>query len=387
METINRFFTNPKQSFFLFGPRGTGKSTWTKLQFPTALRLDLLQPDIFRTYSAHPEQFRELVLGNPQKRTIIIDEVQKIPELLDVVHSLIEEKSDLQFVLTGSSARKLKRTGVDLLAGRAVLRTLHPFMAAELGTVFNLEKSLQIGALPLVLAAKNPPDVLQTYAALYLKEEVQMEGLVRNIGNFARFLEAVSFSHASVLNISNVARECEIERKIIENYISIAEDLLLAYRVPVFAKRTKRKIISHPKFYFFDAGVFRSLRPVGPLDRVQEIDGAALEGLVAQHLRAWLAYTEQKNQLYFWRTHSGAEVDFIIYGAENFMAIEIKNSNKIRVEDLRGLRLFKNEYPKSQTLLLYRGNERLKKGDIWCVPCAEFLANLKPGQTIDVLLK
>ncbi|MFH1456488.1 MAG: DUF4143 domain-containing protein, partial [Patescibacteria group bacterium] len=375
------------QSFFLFGPRGTGKSTWTKLQFPAALRLDLLQPDIFRTYSAHPEQLRELVLGNPQKKTIIIDEVQKIPELLDVVHILIEEKYDLQFVLTVSSARKLKRTGVDLLAGRAVMRTLHPFMAAELGVAFNLEKSLQIGTLPLVVAAKNPPDVLQTYAALYLKEEVQMEGLVRNIGNFARFLEAVSFSHASVLNISNVARECEIERKLVENYISIAEDLLLAYRLPIFIKRAKRRVIGHPKFYFFDVGVFRSLRPSGPLDRAQEIDGSALEGLVAQHLRAWIAYTEQKNQLYFWRTYSGLEVDFIIYGAENFMAIEVKNSNKIRLEDLRGLKFFKNEYPKSKALLLYRGQERLKKDDIWCLPITEFLANLKPGQPIDVLLR
>lgn len=387
MEVISRFFQNPKQSFFLFGPRGTGKSTWTKLYFPDALRLDLLKSDMFRTYSAHPEKLRELVLGNPRQKVIIIDEVQKIPELLDVVHSLIEEKYNLQFILTGSSARKLKRTGVDLLAGRAVMRTLHPFMAAELGSFFNLEKSLQIGTLPLIVASENPQDVLQTYAALYLKEEVQMEGLVRNIGNFARFLEAVSFSHASVLNISNAARECEIERKIIENYISIAEDLLLAYRVPVFAKRAKRKTISHPKFYFFDAGVFRSLRPSGPLDRPQEIEGAALEGLIAQHMRAWIAYQEQKNQLYFWRTYSGIEVDFIIYGAENFIAIEVKNSNKIRIEDLRGLKLFKDEYPKSTALLLYRGTERLKKDDIWCLPVAEFLANLKPGQPIDFLLK
>jgi predicted AAA+ superfamily ATPase len=220
-----------------------------------------------------------------------------------------------------------------------------------------------------------------------LHEEVQTEGLVRNIGGFARFLEAISFSHANVLNISNVARECEIERKVVENYINITEDLLLAYRLPIFTKRAKRKVIAHPKFYFFDAGVFRSLRPSGPLDQPQEIEGAALEGLVAQHLRAWIAYREQKSELYFWRTYSRVEVDFVIYGADNFIAIEVKNSHKIRLEDLHGLLRFKEEYPESKTLLLYRGREQLKKGDIWCLPCSEFLAELRPDQQIcDLLL-
>lgn len=378
METITRFFTNPKQSFFLFGPRGTGKSTWAQLRFPNALRIDLLDPAVFRNFSAHPEYLRELINGNPKKKTIIIDEIQKVPVLLDIVHSLIEEKRGLQFILTGSSARKLKHTGVDLLAGRALMRTLHPFMAAELDKLFSLKKALEIGTLPLVIAATEPEDVLKTYAALYLKEEVQMEGLVRNIGNFSRFLEAISFSHAAVLNISNVARDCQIERKTAQGYVDITKDLLLSFDIPVFTKRTKRKLSSHSKFYFFDTGVFRSLRPKGHLDRPGEIQGAALEGLVAQHLRAWIAYSSNDNNLYFWRTRSGLEVDFVIYGAKKFIAIEVKNTNKIRPEDLKALHAFKQEYPKANALFLYRGSERLKKQDILCLPVQEFLLNLKP---------
>jgi len=346
------------------------------------LRIDLLDPAAFRNYSSHPEHLRELIDGSPKKKTIIIDEVQKIPALLDIVHSLIEEKRGLQFILTGSSARKLKRTGVDLLAGRAVMRTLHPFIAAELDKLFSLKKALQIGTLPLVMAAPESEDVLKTYAALYLKEEVQMEGLVRNIGNFSRFLETISFSHASVLNIANVSRESQIERKTAQSYVDITKDLLLSFDIPVFTKRAKRKLSSHSKFYFFDAGIFRSLRPKGHLDRPGEIEGAVLEGLVAQHLRAWIAYCSNDISLYFWRTRSGLEVDFIIYGAKEFTAIEVKNTYKIRPEDLKALRAFKQEYPKAQALFLYRGLERLKKQDILCLPIEEFLMNLRPGKSI-----
>ncbi len=382
MDTIRRFFKNPKESFFLFGPRGTGKSTWAQHQFPQALRIDLLQPDLFRTFSAKPEYLREMVLGNPQKQTIVIDEIQKVPALLSLVHSLIEEKRPLQFILTGSSARNLKRSGVDLLAGRAVIRSLHPFMVAELEKRFSLEEALKIGLLPLVVDSQNPNDVLKTYAALYLREEVQMEGLVRNIGNFSRFLEAISFSHASLLNITNVSRECEVQRKVVEGYVEILEDLLLSFRLYPFTKRAQRAVVAHPKFYFFDAGVFRSLRPAGSLDRPEEIDGHALEGLVAQHLRAWIAYTETSQELYFWRTRSGLEVDFIVYGPETLWGIEVKNTGRVRPQDLRALRAFQEDYPNGKTLLLYRGKERLKQHGIFCIPCEEFLRQLRPNSEL-----
>ena len=210
MEFQRRFLPIPKHSFIR--TRGTGKSTWLRHLFPEALFVDLLQPDVYREMSARPERLRELVLGSPQQTTVVVDEVQRVPELLNVVHALIERPVPHQFVLTGSSARKLRRGGVDLLAGRALYHTMHPFMAAEL-PAFQLRTALQSGLLPLVVASVQPEEVLQAYATLYLQEEVQLEGWARNVGSFARFLEMVSFSHAAVLNISNVARECQIERK------------------------------------------------------------------------------------------------------------------------------------------------------------------------------
>ncbi len=381
MEMVVRFFKAPKQSFFLFGPRGTGKSTWLKQQYPDAAMVDLLAPEVFRAFSARPERLREVASG-AEGKTIIIDEVQKIPELLDVVHELIEDGSGFQFVLTCSSARKLKRTGVDLLAGRAIVKTMHPFMAAELEDSYSLDASLQSGLVPLIARSLDPHETLASYVALYLREEVQMEGIVRNIGAFSRFLEAVSFSHGSTLNVSEVARECQVKRKTVDNYLAVLDDLLLSFRVPVFSRRAKRHLISHPKFYYFDSGVFRSLRPAGPLDSPQEIDGGALEGLIAQHLRAWIAYGNQTCTLHYWRTKSGVEVDFILYGKDTFWAIEVKNSSRVNSKMLKGLTAFREDYPEARALLLYRGEERLLINEILCIPCEQFLERLVPGQSI-----
>jgi len=382
METIDRFFNPPKQSFFLFGPRGTGKSTLVKRHFREAIYIDLLDPELFRAYSAHPERLREKLLASPGNTTVVIDEIQKLPQLLDLVHSLIEQKAGWRFVLTGSSSRKLKRGGVDLLAGRALLCSLHPFMAAELGRSFSLQSAVQNGLLPIVLDSSDPKKVLQTYAALYLREEVQMESLVRNIGSFTRFLEAASFSHASLLNITNIARECQVERKVVEGYIGVLEDLLLAHRLPVLTRRAQRALVAHPKFYIFDAGIYRSLRPQGPLDRPEEIEGQAFEGLVAQHLRAWIDYSGRDFKLYFWRTRAGVEVDFVVYGVEGLFAIEVKNAARVQPQDLRGLRAFKQDYPQSRAYLVYRGKERLMKDGILCLPCEEFLLALQPQRLI-----
>jgi predicted AAA+ superfamily ATPase len=379
MARIARFLRDPETHYFLFGPRGTGKSTWLGMVHPQALVLDLLAPELERRYSARPERLRELVAGNPDAEIVVVDEVQKVPALLDVVHQLIEADSGRRFVLTGSSARKLKRSGVDLLAGRAILRSMHPFLAAELGERFDLELALRQGLLPLVWDSDHPEETLQAYVALYLKEEVQAEGMVRNVGNFSRFLEAVSFSQASVLNTSEVARECEVSRKTVEGYIEILEDLLLSFRLPVFTRRARRHVTAHPKFYWFDAGVYRSVRPGGPLDRPEEIAGAALEGLVAQHLRAWIDYTDSRFNLSFWRTKSGAEVDFVVYGPEGFWAIEVKHSGTVRGKDLRGLKAFNDDYPDAKVRLLYRGNERLEIDGVPCVPCDSFLARVVPG--------
>lgn len=380
MESKPRFFTPPADHFFLLGPRGTGKTWWTRRQFPDALRLDLLDPETLRAMAARPERLRERVAAQPGLKQVVIDEVQKLPELLEVAHLMIEEKGQTQFIFTGSSARKLRRGGVNLLGGRAAQKSLHPFMAAELGARFRLEDALRLGMLPVVLGAADPSEILRAYNGLYLREEVQAEGLVRNVGSFSRFLEAISFSQASVLNLANVARECQVNRKTVEGYLEILEDLLLAFRIPVFTRRAKRELAAHPKFFFFDAGVFRANRPTGPLDSQADIDGGALEGLVAQHLRAWCDYSDGDHHLHYWQTRAQLEVDFVVYGASGLYAMEVKNSGRVRPEDLRGLKSFAEDYPESRRFLLYRGAERLLLDGILCVPCGEFLKTLIPNQ-------
>ncbi|NLW85999.1 MAG: ATP-binding protein [Planctomycetes bacterium] len=380
MELILRLFKAPKESFFLFGPRGTGKSTWLRETFPDAIYVDLLDQEAFRTFLARPERLGEVIAGSPKAKTVIVDEIQKVPGLLDEVHRLMETQGtrELQFILTGSSARKLERGGTDLLAGRAVLKNLHPFLAAELGKRFDFARGLEIGMLPLVLDSAEPAQTLKSYAALYLREEVQAEGLVRNVGNFARFLEAMSLSHASLLNTSEVARECQVNRKTVEGFIEVLEDLLLGFRLQVFSKRAQRQLVQHPKFYYVDTGVFRSLRPKGPLDSPEEIGGACMEGLVAQHLRAWIAYSNGDRSLHFWRTKAGLEVDFVVYGQDTFLAIEVKRSRTVSSKDVRPLLAFREDYPQAKACLLYGGKERLKINGVLCVPCEEFLRNLVP---------
>ena len=315
---IKRAFVFPENSFFLFGPRGTGKSTILKETFPDSLYIDLLKNEEFRVYSSYPEKIGEVVAANKDKKVIIVDEIQKVPDILSQIHLMMELYRDKLFIMTGSSARKLKKEGTNLLGGRAYKKTMHPFTASELGSEFNLEQALEFGLIPVVYDSNDKNEALNAYIDLYVREEVMMEGLTRNIGNFSRFLESVSFSHGAQLNISNIARDCQIERKTVESYINILEDLLLAHRVPVFTKKAQRHLSTHPKFYFFDTGLYRKLRPSGPLDNTGEIGGAALEGLVFQHLRAFLDHRSTDSKIYFWRTKSGNEVDFVVYGKDVF---------------------------------------------------------------------
>jgi uncharacterized protein len=380
MEFVPRFLRCGRDHFFLLGPRGTGKTLWTRHQFPESLWIDLLDPETHRSFAARPERLREIVEAHRQNKQVVIDEIQKLPELLEVVHLLIERKSGQQFILTGSSARKLRRQGVNLLGGRAVQYHLYPYMAAELDQKFSLTRALKQGLLPVVWASDDPEAVLRAYNSLYLREEVQMEGLVRNVGSFARFLEAMSFSHGSVVNLSNVARECQVSRKTVEGFVEILEDLLLGFRLPVFSRRAKRELASHPKFYFFDAGVFRANRPVGPLDSPEEVTGGVLEGLVAQHLRAWCDYSPGNHRLFYWQTRSQVEVDFVVYGQSGLYAVEVKNSGQIHPQDLRSLRSFGEDYPGSRRYFVYRGKTRLVQNGVLCLPCEEFLLSLRPGE-------
>jgi predicted AAA+ superfamily ATPase len=364
-----------KSSFFLFGPRGTGKSSWIRAEFPNALIFDLLSMETYVEFLQNPSILEEKIPKGFDD-WIVIDEIQKIPDLLNEVHRLIELRK-YKFILTGSSARSLRRKGVNLLAGRALSYRMFPLAATELKSDFDLHQSLRIGHLPAIYNNKEAAEeYLKSYIGTYLREEVLQEGLTRNLSSFARFLEIASFSQGSLLNISEVARECKIERKIVENYFTILEDLLIASRLPVFTRKARRQTVVHPKFYYFDAGVYRSIRPKGPLDSPELIGGTALETLVFQELRAVNDYEGQLFDLYFWRTVDQQEVDFILYGRNALAAIEVKSAKTIHPADLRSLQLFKEEYPIAKLFVFYGGKEKLYREDVTILPVAEILPQL-----------
>ena len=365
----------PDESCFLFGPRGTGKSTWVKQVLPDALRVDLLKESTYSQLVGHADRL-EAMADARGIETIVIDKVQKLPPLLDEVHRLIEDRG-FRFVLTGSSARKLKRSGANLLAGRARTLTMHPFTATELGDQFDLGHAIRYGMLPSVWVRSQAATYLKTYVGTYIREEVQHEAFVRNVAGFSRFLEAASLSQASVLNIQSVAADCGINRKTVESHFDLIEDLLISVRIPVFRKRVKRKLTSHPKFYFFDAGVYRALRPRGPLDSDEEIEGAAIETLVLELLRAENANHDLGYELYFWRTGDDKEVDFVLYGERGLHAFEIKRSARFQERDLDALRLFCADYPEAQACLFYGGTERYRFGAIEVMPLGEGLTSLR----------
>jgi predicted AAA+ superfamily ATPase len=379
---VKRFFHEPKNSYFLFGPRGTGKSTLTSFIHPDALLIDLRLHKEKMRFASNPDLLKAVVEAQSEGKTIIIDEIQKVPELLPIVHILIERKKNWKFILTGSNARKLKRSSQDLLGGRALKRVLYPFMAAEIKEAFELEDALAYGLLPLRFSTENPLETLEAYIGLYLEEEIKMEGFVRQIQPFSRFLQSMSFSHGEILNVTNISRDCHVKRTTVDSWISILEDMFIAFQLEVFADKAKRDLSAQPKFYFFDTGIYQALRPHSIKDVKRVIDGHALEGLVAQHLVAWKEYTTQKHSMHFWRTRSGVEVDFIIFGPLGFWAIEVKHSDTVHPADLNPLNAFVEDYPEAQPILLYRGKDTLLLKNCLCLPVESFLTQLMPNSPI-----
>lgn len=362
-------------SFFLFGPRGTGKTSWLKSAVPKGLFIDLLNQDTFFSLTQDPHQITQMIPKDFED-WIIIDEVQKIPALLNEVHRLIEEYG-YKFILTGSSARPLKRKGTNLLAGRALYHKMFPLTAMELGDDFDIAKSLKYGHLPTIHHRDiKPEEYLKSYIHVYLREEVMQEGLTRNIGAFTKFLHTASFSQGSTLNVTKIAKEAGIERKTVEDYFQVLEDLLLAWRIPVFTKRAKRKTVAHPKFYYFDVGVYRALRPMGPFDLPEEAEGPALESLVLQELQAINHYYALEYEIFFWRTADQLEIDFVLYGPNGLVGIEVKRANKIDTKDLKGLKAFQSDYPSAKLYLFYGGSRRLYIDDIEVIPTKEALQML-----------
>jgi predicted AAA+ superfamily ATPase len=362
------------KSFFLFGPRGTGKTTWVRTTFPNALYLDLLEAEVYNDLLANPQRLESMV-PKDFRQWIVIDEVQRIPELLHEVHRLIE-KYRYRFVMTGSSARKLRRKGPNLLAGRALTLRMHPLTAVELGRDHDIRHSMRYGQLPSAYTEKSPAQYLESYVKTYLEEEVRQEGLTRSLGAFARFLEAASFSQCSVLNISEVARECAVERKVVESYFHILEDLLIARLLPVFSRRAKRRLAAHPKFFFFDAGVYRTIRPAGPLDRAEEIDGAACETLLLQEISSINDALQLGYSISYWRTSNNVEVDLVLYGRRGLKAFEIKRTRRVSKSMLNGLRIFLKDYPMTQAYFVYGGDREMREGDIRIVPMGRIFKGL-----------
>jgi predicted AAA+ superfamily ATPase len=382
MKYIPRTIIPPKGSYFLLGPRGTGKSTWLSHHYPDATRIDLLLGEEERRFSSYPERIRNVAEALPSGSILILDEVQRVPRLLPEIHALIEQKRDIQFIMTGSSTRKLRRSVSDLLGGRALMRQMGPFLASELGAQFSIEKAITTGLIPLIWESSDPGERLRDYLNLYLKEEVQAEGLVRQIGDFARFLEVASFSHASVWTTTDISRESSVKRATVDNYLQIIEDLFLAFTLPVFSRRAKRRLVAHQKFYFFDAGIYRILRPRGILDNSQEIEGLALEGLVAQHLRSWVSMQPEPHSLSFWRTQTKLEVDFIIYGPRGFWAIEVKRSANLGPDDVKAMVAFKEEYPEANCFFVAFTKRRETYRGFPVIPVEEFLLNIAPENLV-----
>ena len=368
------FNPSSEQSYFLLGPRGVGKSYFTANKYKKALFFDLLDSDIYIKFLASPRRLSESI-PSPFRQWIIIDEIQKIPALLDEVHRLIEKRK-LKFILTGSSARKLKTKNVNLLAGRAWTEYMYPLTAEELGKDFSLKKSLSYGHLPMAYQTRQPKKFLNSYVQTYLKEEIQQESLTRNLPGFSRFLESASFSQGAVLNITNISRDCSVQRKTAESYFSILKDTLLSYELKPFLKKSKRDLVQSPKFYFFDVGVFQALRPKGPLDSLSEKSGVALETLVLQEITAYNSYKNLGYEIFYWRTRNQKnEVDFILYGEKGLKAIEVKLSHRIRQKDYRSLLEFLNDYPQTEAFLLYTGQKSYTFKDIRVLPVEKFLKN------------
>jgi predicted AAA+ superfamily ATPase len=364
-------------SFFLFGPRGTGKTTWLKEHFGSDenVYLDLLYGDLYTELLARPSRLETLIPDSSFSGWVILDEIQRVPALLNEVHRLIESRG-LRFAMTGSSARSLRRQGVNLLAGRALTFHMHPLTAIELGPDFDLGGSIKFGHLPAIYGNKTPHEYLKSYVQTYLREEIQQEGLARRLDNFSRFLETASFAHGSPLNMAAVSREAALDRKVVENYFGVLEDLLIGCRLPVFTKRAKRRLVAHPKFYLFDAGVYRSIRPAGPLDTPEEIEGACLETLCFQELRAVNDLLGLGYEMFYWRTSDGTEVDFVLYGESGMFAFEVKRSRRYGRRDMSGLRAFKRDYPMARCYLLYGGSQQRVEDGISVMPIQDALVQL-----------
>ena len=367
-----------KRSIFLFGPRQTGKSTLLRTIFPEARFVDLLEADTFRRLSVKPEELRQSLL--PQEKLVIIDEVQKLPSLLDEVQLLMDRNKDLRFILTGSSARKLKRGKANLLGGRAWFVNLHPLVSTELG-FSRLINRLNVGSLPGIIDSDYAREDLKAYVGGYLKEEIKAEGLTRSIENFSRFLEVAALSNGEQLNYTSVANDVGMPVRTLREYYKILEDTLIGSELPSYTKTVKRKAVAISKFYFFDLGIVNVLLKRGVIEEGSELYGKALEHQVFLELKAYLDYSRSEKELRYWRSRSKIEVDFVV--GDN-VAIKVKATGRSSSADRNGL-LMLGEDLKLKRKLIVCGEPQYRKDDVGVevYPIELFLRELWAGKIIE----
>lgn len=384
MVMYTRLLRPPERSFFLLGPRGTGKSTWLREHFPTARTYNLLLDREWLRLQKEPLAFRGEVDALPNGSWVVIDEVQRLPSLLNEVHDILSlNERRVRFALTGSSARKLRSNDVNLLAGRAISRSFFPLCFAELQpTESQVESVLKFGLLPSVLNAENDIDkidILEAYQETYLTQEIRAESLVRRLDSFVAFLGVAALMNGQVTNVSSIARDAGVTRPTVQGFFELLQDTLLSHLLPAFKPKARVKEVQHPKFYLFDSGVVRSLagRLREPLESTER--GTLLETWLLHELRCHVHYANIGGKLSYWRTHDDVEVDFVYSTAKSHVGIEVKASHRFRSEDTKGLKALHESIGLKRQILVYLGQTAQRHGDIEVLPLFSFLSQLHAG--------
>ena len=363
-----------RRSFFLLGPRGTGKSTWLKQHFKKAKFINLLDEELYQNYLQDISLFYNSLKKLKPHSWVVVDEIQRLPNLLNEVHRLIEDKQ-LKFALAGSSARKLRRKGVNLLAGRAVRFFMYPFTPKELSKNFNLDHVLRYGSIPLIysLNNKDKKPALNSYVQMYLKEEIKSESLVRNLSGFARFLPILALYHGQTINVSSIARDSGVSRTTVNGFIEILEDTLLINKLPAYTARLRVREKKHPKIYWIDPGIVRSSKKqTGPVSIEEK--GRLFEGYIYMCLKMKMEYENSYDNIFYWssNTSQNTEVDFLLQKNSKFIAIKVKTTNKVRPEDLKGLKTIAEMKQVQRRILVYLGSFHLNKEGIEVMPFSVF---------------
>jgi predicted AAA+ superfamily ATPase len=366
----------PDRSFFLFGPRATGKTTWLRRHLADALWFNLLLDDDFLPLLGSARLLRERVEALPPRSWIVVDEIQRLPGLLNEVHDLISRYGDAyKFALSGSSARKLRRLDVNLLAGRVIVRTMFPFVAEELGSDFSLDAVLRFGSLPGIYSDEQyRVEKLRAYVHTYLRQEIQQEALVKDLGSFHRFLKVAALVHGQVINQAAISRDAAVARTTVQRYFETLVDTLVGYLLPAWQPKVKVREYGKPKFYFFDPGVVRAINDVTDEPLTDAASGALLEGFILHELRAAIAYRGLGGEVFYWSTPGSKEIDFVWVKGTQRVAIEVKNSRQWRAEYAKTI----NEFLQTETItrgfVVYRGKECYKCGRVDGLPVEDFLS-------------